>query len=144
MHPESFANWAKDHLSDSALLEFPTSEGAAKEFYQSVGHLREYGNLKGHAGTCEFWMPIGWIDGIIRKHLGTQFVGDRAFIVKQLFRTMRVTQGVLQDEFAFQVLCIELDGQHRYFWRANQPYGKFQHWQTPEAHAQRRQRRQDW
>ena len=144
MQPERFATWAKEYLTESALLSFPTSDGAVQEFYQCVGHLREYGNTTAHYGTCEFWMPIGWIDGIIRKHLGSQFVADRAFLVNQLLRTMRVSKGMLQDEYAFQVLQVELDGQNRFFWRANQPYGKFQHWLTAEAHAQRQQRRQEW
>ena len=143
-YPEAFASWAKNHLADSALLDFVSSDGAQKEFFQSVGHLREYGNIKGHADTCEFWMPIGWIDSIVRKHTGTQFVGDRSFLLSQLLRTMRVTNGMLQEEYAFQVLCIELEGQPRYFWRANQAHGRFLYWQTPEAQANRRQKRSDW
>ena len=51
MRPEKFATWAQTHKEDAALLEFVTSPGAATEFYNSVGYLREYGNTKAHKET---------------------------------------------------------------------------------------------
>ena len=79
--------------------------------------------------------PLGWIDGIIRAHRGTQFVADRAWLLDRMLRQMRVKDGVLLDQFAFQVLQVDIEGQPCYFWRANQPYSKFLHWTTDEAHA---------
>ena len=144
LYPSKFADWAKTHKDASALLEFVSSPNAAADFYNSVGYLREYGNTQAHRETCEYWMPIGCIDNIIRSHSGSQFVADRRFLVDQLLRMMRVQQGRLLDEYAFQVLQVEIEGQACFFWRANQPYGKFQYWATSEPHARRQEKRQDW
>ena len=109
-----------------------------------MGYLRDYGNSQAQHGTCEYWMPIGWIDGIIRAHTCAQFVADRAWLVDRMLRQMRVQNGILFDHFAFQVLQVDIEGQPCYFWRSNQPYSKFLHWTTDAAHARRQAKRQEW
>ena len=109
-----------------------------------MGYLRDYGNSQAHKGTCEFWMPLGWIDSIIRAHRGSQFVADRSWLLYRMLRQMRIRDSVLLDEFAFQVLQVDIEGQPCYFWHANQKHSKLVHWTTGEAHARRQAKRQDW
>ena len=128
---EAFTDWM-DKTHRRAMLETPLVAGTpleGKEFHKfvanHVGYLREYYTHNGCNDCCEYWAPLDTVDEILGLKTRETVVVDRRMLAQWLLHAVRIEDGVQSDQYAFQLLEMQHQGQALYYWRVNQPKGKF-------------------
>ena len=89
--------------------------------------------------------PLGVIDDIFSQKTKQAIAIDRGTLAHWLLHACRIEDGVYTDQYAFQVLEVKHEDDALYFWRTNQPKGKFlrcgdPEWQKTQDDRRRQQR----
>ena len=141
-----FTSWMTTDLP-RATLETPASGNiiGGRDFHTlahpHVGYLREYFNHQGYQDCFEYWAPVGLFDSILGLKLKRDITVDRESLVHWLLNVFRMEDGLSSTQFAFQVLEVPHGDLSCWFWRTNQPKGKFVHCDDPEWRKQQDERR---
>ena len=142
----AFTAWMAEDPS-RATLETPPGSNIVKDrdFHKlaqpHVGYLREFYNHQGYQDCCEYWAPLGSIDTILSQKLKQQITVDRETLAHWLLNVFRIEDGVSTTQYAFRVLEVPHGDLACYFWRTNQPKGKFLHCGDPDWQKQQEDRR---
>ena len=84
---------------------------------------------------------MGSFDAILSQKLKQDITVERESLVHWLLNVFRVEDGVSTTQYAFQVLEVPHGDVSCYFWRTNQPKGKFLHCGDPDWKKQQEDRR---
>ena len=142
----AFTTWMAENPA-RATLDTPPGGNIldGKDFHKfaqpHVGYLREYFNHLSYQDCCEYWGPLCAIDEILSQKLKQQITIDRDTLAHWLLNVFRIEEGVSTDQYAFQVLEVPHGDSVLYFWRTNQPKGKFLHCGDPDWQKQQDDRR---